>query len=1088
MQVPRSIQRSPGPEDSFLAGDDGLQVEPVRFDDPEPAAPDEIDAPSLPSRYGKGLRRLRRQNVDNPGPTVPGSSGRILFPSGLDFERVINLYSIQATRDRLVRDVDQEEDPDPAALRRENHNDGQSLLKSGAPDYSTFDEELNDKRRPSNSTTPPPPPLPPPEPFTQRKASHRMKRRHRRVLGYTGRTATRWALTIITGLLTGLTSIMIVSCTDVIQEWRSNFVDIAWNDMDRPTFSIFAMYAVTNLTLAMLSALCCIFLAPEAIGSGIPEVTAYLNGVRVKRFSSLRLFLVKIIGTILSVSSGLVVGPEGPLVHIGAILGASCTKISTVILQIFPDNSLFNIHEGLWSFVTQDLSHFSTDAERRDLVSIGAAAGFAAAFGAPIGGLLFSMEEASSYFNHSMFLKTLVATSIATFCLAVLHGDLSDYSIISLGNFETPDQNIFLNRVAELPLYVLVAVAGGILGGVFCKVWMMVQLFRKQNFTQPRSKMIYRICEVAFVSLLTSSLTYFIPLTTWTCRTVELSDDLVSTDAVDVFRFHAHQFDCPAGEINELADIFFGSREDAISAILTDPTQFNPWTLLTVGAVFFPLLILTLGTAIPSGIFMPTFLIGSSLGGAAGMIFKDWFGGNISPSTFALLGAAALLAGIQHSTVSLCVILVEGTGQVKILIPVIITVVVSRYVAGIIHKHGLYETAMEINHYPYLEHDDKKGFDIFPARDIMSAPPLTLNPRERVSDLVKMLRTNNHHGFPVVDPITEKFLGLVRRDQLVALIECGVFDELDDRRTLSFDEDDSSLGDSSRGGSLSGYDSGDQWASTPMQGIGKSFLSKCRRIVGDALHYSILSSDLTFSSSCSTVNKAYHIKDDRYSHLEKDTRFEKLKMGISNKTLAADAFDSNAWLVAMRQSLAAAPAEHKTPQRKSKSMGSFALGDDSLPIMTTSNSSGFLNGIEATVSTRKKGDLDAPDCFALVGTNRKGTVIIQWLNPLYRNKYINVAGVMNQATVVVTEFCPGKSFETGSSNQFYSSVLLTPKCLSDCCRFAVSKAHFLFTSLGLRHLIVLGGEGGGKVVGIITRINLLKEYIEERTGYLIEYD
>ena len=53
---------------------------------------------------------------------------------------------------------------------------------------------------------------------------------------------------------------------------------------------------------------------------------------------------------------------------------------------------------------------------------------------------------------------------------------------------------------------------------------------------------------------------------------------------------------------------------------------------------------------------------------------------------------------------------------------------------------------------------------------------------------------------------------------------------------------------------------------------------------------------------------------------------------------------------------------------------------------------------------------------------------------------------------------------------------------------AVSKAHFLFTSLGLRHLIVLGGESGGQVVGIITRINLLRESIADRSGYEIDYD
>ena len=767
-------------------------------------------------------RGSRRWSLIDPSPNEPVS--RIQFPSGLDFERVINIYSIQATRDRLVQVIQTEQNDNDPTLRRADSDDNRhSLLETRAPDYSTFDENLNDQRRAASPYTMPPPPPPPPprNPPTNRRASFLMKRQSRRVLGYSGRTATRWALTIITGLLTGLTSIVIVSCTDVIQEWRSNLLDNYWSAVDRPTFSIFFMYASTNLTLAMLSTLCCIFLAPEAIGSGIPEVKAFLNGVRVKRFSSLRLFLVKIVGTILSVSSGLVVGPEGPLVHIGAILGASCTKISNFLFSMFPHHTIFEINESLWSFVSQDLAHFSTDAERRDLVAIGAAAGFAAAFGAPIGGLLFSIEEASSFFDHSMFLKTLVATSIATFCLAVHHGNLSDYSIIPLGNFQSPNENIFLNRVAELPLYLVVAVVGGILGGVFCKLWMMLQLCRKR-ITDPRSNMIYRICEIAFVSILTSSLTYFIPRSKWTCRFVTATDDLVDDDAINVHRSHDHQFDCPPGEINELADIFFGSRENAISAILSDPTQFNPWSLFTVGAVFFPLLIFTSGTSIPSGIFMPTFLIGSSLGGAAGIFFKDMISAHIAPSTFALLGAAALLAGIQRSTVSLCVILVEGTGQVKVLIPVIITVIIARYVAGLIHKHGLYETAIEINHYPYLAHEDKKGFDIFQVRDIMSAPPVTLSPRERVADLVKLLRSSNHHGFPVVDPVTQKFLGLVRRDQLVALIECGVFDEGDIQRQQSFDDDDSSLGDSSRG-SLSGYES-DQW--TPKPGVGKSPLSK----------------------------------------------------------------------------------------------------------------------------------------------------------------------------------------------------------------------------------------------------------------------
>lgn len=86
---------------------------------------------------------------------------------------------------------------------------------------------------------------------------------------------------------------------------------------------------------------------------------------------------------------------------------------------------------------------------------------------------------------------------------------------------------------------------------------------------------------------------------------------------------------------------------------------------------------------------MPTVLVGSALGGCAGIEFDKWLSHDASPSTFALLGAAALLAGIQRNVVSLCVILVEGTGQTKILIPVIVTVVAARYV-GDLFCHGIY--------------------------------------------------------------------------------------------------------------------------------------------------------------------------------------------------------------------------------------------------------------------------------------------------------------------------------------------------------------------------------------------------------------
>jgi len=63
------------------------------------------------------------------------------------------------------------------------------------------------------------------------------------------------------------------------------------------------------------------------------------------------------------------------------------------------------------------LKEFNSDVDRRDFITIGAAAGFAAAFGAPIGGVLFGMEECATHFPHKMLWRTLMATTIACFTI-----------------------------------------------------------------------------------------------------------------------------------------------------------------------------------------------------------------------------------------------------------------------------------------------------------------------------------------------------------------------------------------------------------------------------------------------------------------------------------------------------------------------------------------------------------------------------------------------------------------------------------------------------------------------------------------------
>lgn len=113
-----------------------------------------------------------------------------------------------------------------------------------------------------------------------------------------------------------------------------------------------------------------------------------------------------------------------------------------------------------------------------------------------------------------------------------------------------------------------------------------------------------------------------------------------------------------------MATALLVSREHVIVSIMVDPTRYSMTTLFCVGMCFFVLMSLTYGTAIPAGVFIPTIMVGTCFGGLAGRLMmelngywswtkeaEDW----VVSSPYALIGAVALLGGVQRSSLSLVV-------------------------------------------------------------------------------------------------------------------------------------------------------------------------------------------------------------------------------------------------------------------------------------------------------------------------------------------------------------------------------------------------------------------------------------------------
>ena len=205
----------------------------------------------------------------------------------------------------------------------------------------------------------------------------------------------RWIYLVLIGGLTGLIAYWMTFCVGrlVTVKW-----DHTWELLQSGKTVESYLYYISWTTVCMVLAgllvskryyslfitstfytdsLLQVLWAPESAGSGIPQVKAYLNGNQVPGILRFKTLVAKVLGITLCVTSGMPAGREGPMVHTGSILGAGLARGYSDYFPCLP-----NMYTG-----------FDNTKDRRDFVSMGAAAGVAAAFNAPIGGILFSLEE-----------------------------------------------------------------------------------------------------------------------------------------------------------------------------------------------------------------------------------------------------------------------------------------------------------------------------------------------------------------------------------------------------------------------------------------------------------------------------------------------------------------------------------------------------------------------------------------------------------------------------------------------------------------------------------------------------------------------
>ena len=400
-----------------------------------------------------------------------------------------------------------------------------------------------------------------------------------------------WFAYLIVGICVGTCAWLIDRIVEdfVLWKWSISQMIIDYKPMGYAMLCFLALSVLFGGVAALLT----VFVGPGAQASGTTELMTYLNGVNYPKFISVQTLFVKIIGTSLAVAAGLCVGKEGPLAHIGAIMGH--------IVLYMP-----------FGF----LKKFRNEQSKRELACAGAAAGVSAAFGSPIGGTLFIFEVSrpATFWSFELTWQIFFCSSVSTFVLGCLvqlsRGGQSSITNTGLIKFGHYSQESYEGR--DLPFFIILGVCGGLLGSFFNYVNGELNKLRSIYLNTPWKK----VMETILLTAVTALLIFYAPLITAT----ECEKESTKLEAEFI------KYKCPEGQFNPLATLLLNPEGTTIKAFLNAQAIFNYGDLLLHFMIWYLMTIVTYGTALPAGLFLPGILIGYSLGRMLSLFIKTTIG------------------------------------------------------------------------------------------------------------------------------------------------------------------------------------------------------------------------------------------------------------------------------------------------------------------------------------------------------------------------------------------------------------------------------------------------------------------------------
>jgi CIC family chloride channel protein len=401
---------------------------------------------------------------------------------------------------------------------------------------------------------------------------------------------------------------------------------------------------------------------PAAAGSGIPQVKA-AYAVRASRLR-LRDGVAKFAITVLQVGSGASLGREGPTVHI-------CSAFSSAL--------------GRWFALSPK--------NARRLLPVGAAAGVAAAFNAPIAAVTFTVEEIVGSLDQTVLSGVVVAAALAA---VIEHECLGSNPVFNL------QRMLAFQHMDSLPLYVVLGCLAGLVSAGFSHLLLRWRsAFQRQSGLPPAIR-------PAIGGLLTGL-----------CAALGLT--LVRSTGV------------AGGGYAELSQALEGSLPIA--------------TLLTLGVLKFAATLFSYSSGGAGGLFAPALFIGAMLGGSVGWLDQRLLG-YAELGEFALVGMGAVFSGVIRAPITAVLIVFEMTDGYALVLPLMIANAIAYLVARQFDSRSLYDALLEQDGI-HLPHHAGGRLDRLRVEQAMTSDVRTLPAHLSVGEALGAVHKETFSVYPV---------------------------------------------------------------------------------------------------------------------------------------------------------------------------------------------------------------------------------------------------------------------------------------------------------------------------------------------------